>query len=57
MTPLSFTFLYDSAELELFLGTVSREKPVVCPLTLLRVVLVFKYQLLFKTVLHHDALS
>ena len=26
-------------------------------LTLLRVALVFKYQLLFKTVLHHDALS
>ena len=26
-------------------------------LTLLRVALVFKYQLLFKTVLHQDALS
>ena len=26
-------------------------------LTLLRVALVFKYQLLFKTVLHHDALK
>ena len=26
-------------------------------LTLLRVALAFKYQLLFKTILHHDALS
>ena len=28
-----------------------------CDLILLRVALVFKYQLLFNTVLHHDALS
>ena len=27
------------------------------PINLLRVALVFKYQLLFKTVLHYDALS